>query len=463
MESVPGDSKRREHELAALMEELDAVRQRGIDRINRQDSKSKRIDPPLLRQILHESPWKAEKESREDRLYRLLWAASTHCVNPGPVVVLFGLTDDLRGLEPYELYTQALKLSGMDLASAGTKTVQARAMRRDLAQAIQKLVAARYEPRRDRDSDKPDNRPHRGVVPPPDALLSELVGLQHDLGLQAEVIQECAPLLMDLPVTHDEREREGLNEGHASQAARQVLVCAISSSAVDAALRHVVATTLGIDTDDWKLARRRWHLQRELNLSSMEYRDLEATAYLTLAQYLVRLRQSPCRSSARMRSQIDSIVHAIAALLAGLPLEEQPTARQEVARRVLTELPRAVRTLERHGLQVADVPLRALLILTTALCARQLDPWAAAYRERVDANAQFLSGAELRDALDTPLEDQPRAPRLETLEASVELLAQIAAAVEAADTWEETIVVGAAEQADAALAINPQRLRGRLS
>lgn len=222
MEPAPEESKRREHELAALMKELDAVRQRGIDRISRQDSKSKRIDPPLLRRILHESPWRAEAESREDRLHRLLATASTHCVNPGPVVVLFGLTDELRGLEPYELYNQALKLSGLSSASAESKTVHARAMRRDLAQAIQKLVAARYEPRRARDSDDTDNRSHRGVVPPLDALLTELVGLQHDLGLQTDVIHECAPLLMDLPVTHDERGRGGLEEDQAAQAARQV-------------------------------------------------------------------------------------------------------------------------------------------------------------------------------------------------------------------------------------------------
>lgn len=463
MEPAPEESKRREHELAALMKELDAVRQRGIDRISRQDSKSKRIDPPLLRRILHESPWRAEAESREDRLHRLLATASTHCVNPGPVVVLFGLTDELRGLEPYELYNQALKLSGLSSASAESKTVHARAMRRDLAQAIQKLVAARYEPRRARDSDDTDNRPHQGVVPPLDALLTELVGLQHDLGLQTDVIHECAPLLMDLPVTHDERGRGGLEADQAAQAARQVLVCATSSSAVDAVVRQVVSTTLGIGTDDWKLARRRWHLQRELNLSSTEYREFEATAYLTLAQYLVRLRQSPCRASARVRSQIDSIVHAIASLMAGLPLEEQPAARQEIARRVLTELPRAVNTLEQHGLQVADDPLRALLILTTALCARQFDPWAAAYRERIDPSAELLSGTGLRDALSVPLEDQPQAPRLETLEFSAELLAQIMAAVEAGGTWEETVVARVADQASEELAINPQRLRGRLS
>jgi hypothetical protein len=91
-----------------LVRELDALRQRGVERVDSHEHG--RLGLPELDALLEASPWQAGCPARAPALRTLIERALTYCPDPEPLAILFADVSPERYTDPDSLYDEAWQL-----------------------------------------------------------------------------------------------------------------------------------------------------------------------------------------------------------------------------------------------------------------------------------------------------------------------------------------------------------------
>lgn len=181
---------------------------------------------------------------------------------------------------------------------------------------------------------------------------AELVVLRQRDGMTMRRIQELCPQIMALRVTRAELQARGLHPSDSHVAAYRVLECGVSTLVLRTDHSRLLSTTLNLSGAASSLEDRRSRLMAELFITAKTYRNLEEAAYTQFAGSLVGATESPCHDKIGNvpELQFDIKIHAnssdIALLLSLMTLETREAVRRELARSLMSLLPRAQAVLD---------------------------------------------------------------------------------------------------------------------
>lgn len=359
--------------LGALAGELSDVRRRGIDAVDRDDTKQKRLNLPHLESIISASPWSAD--ARPSAVRKLVvrgmdYVRDFRLRGAAKVLYGFGGPSDV-GREEAELRALGLVRS----ASDETRKRHIRDVRYALARGILAAASAGFEP------------PSEGLVAPPGeerlpertrAVLAELRELRHGNGATPDAVRQTANALLGLPGVQDQA-GPGATLSAKADAVIDFLRCAVATPRMSTDLvGRLVGQILNLNWSRTVYEQRREAFAQEHCAGELELFDQnERTAFIRLSVYISGLGKSPCRDESRERA-LDTARHLFALIMA--IAEEQ---RSDVAQHLLELLHEEMPSL---GSQPSGDWLSKQILTVHD----QFNEWAAQYRDRVAAEETFV-------------------------------------------------------------------------
>lgn len=394
-----------------LTAELSDVRVRGIDAVNRDDRKQKRLFIPELDAIVANSPW--AREPRQVALRRVIGRGIQYCetLEVRQALEAFYGIDAHSGSSADGRRKAGLKaLSVPPLSSAEHKKQRIREVRAELARAILVAVANGFEP--PNPGDDFEDLPEEPSSPTIGRLLEELRALTEGRGVTPSKLETQAPFLLKMPGVEDEFRRAAGVESLA-ECAVKFLTCATRVSSMRESHKgRLVFEILNLGQIARNYDYRVDKYMAETDVADKDqYLSLEAGAFGRFAYLISGLERSPCFAEASQAKANREFAEHLFGLFVRLSREDQYAAAHHLTRLIREQLPDLDRVIP--GSSGSAGPANTgWLAKVLELYRGEYEVWVKQYQERIDGDENFFMPQLLTRLLLERLRADPGSGRL---------------------------------------------------